>query len=395
MKKLMLTLIGLLVSTTLFSQTCIIDAWQCLQNEQAPKARTFIEQCLEANPDNAEVWLMRGNVYLQLSEYDNLKKEKDPNYKARYPDAVWIANESFIKALQLDPEVKPREKMFSALYGQSLCAGSLFNMGLAALNDKNFTDATKYFNTSATDFMIGRDTVDAGKACYLLAVVYTELKDQDNAKKALMRAVNYKSTSKDVYIALYDIFKQANDTINCGKIIEKAKLMVPQSDQKAIIELQMEYFSNLNMTDKLIELCENTIKQNPDDTTMVANCSNYLSNCGAYSKAEEVLNKLLTTYPNSFSLNKQMGYRFYREAIDYEKEIDAATVAKDYTKVNQLKDEQKVIFKKAHDWCDKAYSLNKDDLDNDKILRQLKVQLLIPVPDELNNKVNSYMKTDK
>ena len=62
MKKLTFLLVGLMISTTLFSQSCLDDVWQCLRNNQAPKAKKFIEECMAAYPDNAQVWLMKGNV---------------------------------------------------------------------------------------------------------------------------------------------------------------------------------------------------------------------------------------------------------------------------------------------------------------------------------------------
>lgn len=390
MKKLMLTLIGLFVSTTLFSQTCIIDAWQCLQNNQAPKAKNFIETCLQNNPDNADVWLMRGNVYLQLYNYDDTKLRKDPNYKVRYPDAVWTANESFVKALQLNSKVEPREKMFSAVYGQSLCAAPLFELGVQAFNSKDYASAEKYFNTASTDFMLGRDTVDASKACYLLAVVYSAQQDQANAKKALIKAVNYKSTSKDVYLALHDIYMSEKDTLNRGKVINKALQVVPAKDLDEIYLLQMSYYADLGQMDKLVPFCEKLIAENPDSVTMISNCANYLSNGGAYAKAEEVLKTALVKFPNDFNLNKQMGYRYFMEAVDNGKLQDVAMAAKDYAKVNQLKAEEKAILQNAHDWVAKAYAINGNDQKNNIMLQQLKVKLLLPVPDDLKAKVDSY-----
>ena len=125
MKKLTLLLVALMVGSTIFAQTCIDDAWQCLRQNQAPKAKKFIENCVEAYPDNAQVWLMRGNVYINLLNSDQKKMQADPNYVPRYPEALSIANESFFKALQLDATVKPKTGMLGALDGYAYQVGVL------------------------------------------------------------------------------------------------------------------------------------------------------------------------------------------------------------------------------------------------------------------------------
>ena len=138
MKKLTLLLVALMVGSTIFAQTCIDDAWQCLKQNQAPKAKKFIENCVEAYPDNAQVWLMRGNVYINLLNSDQKKMQADPNYVPRYPDALSIANESFVKALKLDATVKPKTGMLGALDGQKLCAQPFYDEGVRYLNQGKY-----------------------------------------------------------------------------------------------------------------------------------------------------------------------------------------------------------------------------------------------------------------
>lgn len=59
-------------------------------------------------------------------------------------------------------------------------------------------------------------------------------------------------------------------------------------------------------------------------------------------------------------------------------------------KVNALKEVQKGILQNAHTWSEKAYNLNPNDVNNNVMLQQIKVKLLLPVPEELKAKVDSY-----
>ena len=53
--------------------------------------------------------------------------------------------------------------------------------------------------------------------------------------------------------------------------------------------------------------------------------------------------------------------------------------------------ELKSAREKAHEWCEKAYQVNSDNLENNRILREMKVLLNLPVPQELNDKINARM----
>ena len=47
-------------------------------------------------------------------------------------------------------------------------------------------------------------------------------------------------------------------------------------------------------------------------------------------------------------------------------------------------------MQKAHDWSQKAYEIDPNNRQNNITLQQLKVKLLLPVPEELKAKVDSY-----
>ena len=46
-------------------------------------------------------------------------------------------------------------------------------------------------------------------------------------------------------------------------------------------------------------------------------------------------------------------------------------------------------MQKAHEWCEKAYEVNPDNIDNNRILREMKVQLQLEIPQELNDRINA------
>lgn len=391
MKKLMLVIVGLMISTAVFSQSCLDDVWMCLRQNQAPKAKKLIEGCMAANPDNAQVWLMNANVYVNLYNMDQKKLSADPNYTPRYPDALLKANESFIKALELDPKVEPKTGMLGAIAGQKLCAEPFYNMGVQAEEKGDYQNAVKYFTLAAKNYELANVKNNAAAAYLQLALAYGKLNDQANYKAMLLKSIACSPAAYPAcYTELYYIYEAEKDTVNCGKILERGFAAIPADRQGDLIEPQMNYYSMTGQKDKLMALCDTMLKQNPGDITTIITCANYLSNFKAYDKAEEILTEALAKNPNEFKLNSQMAYRFFMEVVDYEDRIEAAKNAKQWAEMNPLREAQKPVLQKAHDWSDKAYQINPDDRQNNIMLQQLKVKLLIPVPDDLKAKVDSY-----
>ena len=387
----MLVIVGLMISTAVFSQSCLDDVWMCLRQNQAPKAKKLIEGCMAANPDNAQVWLMNANVYVNLYNMDQKKLSADPNYTPRYPDALLKANESFIKALELDPKVEPKTGMLGAIAGQKLCAEPFYNMGVQAEEKGDYQNAVKYFTLAAKNYELANVKNNAAAAYLQLALAYGKLNDQANYKAMLLKSIACSPAAYPAcYTELYYIYEAEKDTVNCGKILERGFAAIPADRQGDLIEPQMNYYSMTGQKDKLMALCDTMLKQNPGDITTIITCANYLSNFKAYDKAEEILTEALAKNPNEFKLNSQMAYRFFMEVVDYEDRIEAAKNAKQWAEMNPLREAQKPVLQKAHDWSDKAYQINPDDRQNNIMLQQLKVKLLIPVPDDLKAKVDSY-----
>lgn len=405
MKKLMFFVVGLLTSITVYSQS-LDDVWQCLRQNQAPKAKKFLESYMANHPDEAQAWLMKGNVYINLFSYDVKKKEADPNYTPRYPDAIEIANEAFIKALELDNLVKAKTGMLGAQEGQALLADDFLSMGFAAKDAGNTEKALKYFSTAAKGYEIGKNTQSAAVAYFQEAIVYKDNNDRAKEKELMLKVIKNNSRSfAGAYIELFDIYKAENDTVNCEKIIKQAKSNLDPKLIKVMYDIELDYLSMLNDQAGLCALCDSimakTTFKEEGDTLLIANCANYLTNIGALTKAEELLNAALVKVPNDYKLFEQMAYRYYQEMFAYDKQKEDLQAKKDWTGVTNLikADSEWSInrnkaIEKAHEWAEKAFQLKDtryDNLANNRRLKQLKTLLKLPIPQELDDAIKARM----
>lgn len=396
MKKLFaLALIAMMAIGSASSQS-LEDVWMNLRNKQIGKARKVMDQVMAGNENNAQAWLMKGNTYLQVYQQDLDRKAANPSYESKTPDAIIIANEAFYKAISLDNKIEPMTGMLGPIDGQALCADAVYAMAEDAQKKGDIDNAIKYFELAARDFKVAKSNVNAGIAYYQIASLYKAKGDKDNYKSMLKETVKLGFPDATVYLDLYDIYKEEKDTVNCGKILKTALKNVPADKQADIEAAELDYFAMTGQMDKLNSTCDAMATKYEKSAPVLALIANHLVNNAQYEKAENVINKGLALDPNNADLNFQMATRYFFEAVANQDLQDQTMKSKEGSymeraeKVNELKAAQKTILENAHTWSEKVYSINPNDVNNNVMLQQIKVKLLLPVPEELKAKVDSY-----
>lgn len=394
MKKWMLVLVALFVSVSAFSQTCLNDVWQCLRSKQVPKAKKFMESCMASNPDNASVWLMQANVNVQLYNYDLERMEKDPSVTPRYPNALEDAYAAFVKAVELDKNVTPMTGMLGAKEGQQLLAGPFEEKAKAAEKKGKTDDALKYYGLAARCYELAQKKANAAVIYFDIAVVYSNMNDKENCVKMLEKSIaTMPNLTPAAYVELYYNYEAQKDTVKCGEILAKAQKNFAEDEAKMaqLYSPMMSYYATVGDNEKLLAICDKAVATGNLD--MIADCATYLTNAKSYAKAEQVLTDALANNPKNFKLLHGMGYRYAMEYYDIMDRRQTAMNTRQWEEATRLfqSEERKVAMQKAHEWCEKAYEVNPDDLANNRILREMKVQLNIPVPQELNDKINARM----
>lgn len=393
MKKWMLVLVALFVSASAFSQTYTLDdVWQCLRNNQVPKAKKFMESIMANNPDDAATWLMQANVNVNLYTYDQDRRKKDPSVALRYPTALEDAYAAFMKAVELDPKVEPKTGMLGAVEGQKLLADPFYEKASAAAKKGKTEDALKYYQLAANCYEIAKAKSNAAVCFLQMAIVHNQAGDKENYEKMLEKCIRTSpEVSEAAYVELYYLYKDKKDTVKCGEILAKAEKHFTGDKEVGLYEPMMDYYSTTGNTEKLLALCDKVIAAG--DPKMVPICATYLTNAKSYAKAEQLLKAELEKSPNNFELLKQMGYRYALEYYDIQDQRQAAMNARQYEEATRLfqSPERKAAMENAHEWCEKAYMVNSDNLENNRILREMKILLGLTVPQELNDKINARM----
>jgi tetratricopeptide (TPR) repeat protein len=264
------------------------------------------------------------------------------------------------------------------------------------MNNKDYQEAIKFLN-----LVIRSNKGDPQRFSTNLAIAYLDLAncykaigDEDNEKKLLIDAAKLNLAVPVIYLSLYDIYLKENDTIKCGEILTQARKVLPDSLATNVKSYELDYFSMIGDTAKLKNAAMKMYEEFKTEPKVINIIVGHLINIKEYTIAEDMINAGLLIDPNSFELLQQMAYRFYREAYDFE-DIKTAKLAerpRKYIEAEAALNKSREIFGTAVIWAEKAYSFNQDDKEHNIIYRQMLVILELPVPDDLNEKVNSYIK---
>ncbi len=396
MKKTFLLLIisVLFLQTSIAQPQCADDIWYDLKQNAVLKAKRTLDACMPDNQNSAELWLIKGNVELQLFQFEGNRKKRDANYELRYPNAIIESANAFYKSVELKAEVKPMSGMLDPKYGQSLVAPAIGEMAALEMQAKQYDKAIEYLQIAIRSY---RADATANRkyiayCFYDMAICYNVKGDKENYIKSLEEAAKLKVDFAEIYLNLYDEYKALNDTVNCGKILATGRGAVPDSAALDLKGYELDYYAFCGETEKFEQAADTLFKMYSTEPAVINIIAIHLLNKGYLEKAEPMILAGLAIDSNNFALNQQMAYRYYYELEKFQEESTAARAEQNWDKVREIQAKEKEVLAVAHKWLEKAYSINADDRNNNIMLNQVKLRLLMPVPPELKEKVDSYYK---
>jgi tetratricopeptide (TPR) repeat protein len=400
MKKTFLFVIFIFLSFHLLNAQppCLKDVIYTLvyQEGQIPKARKMMEEnCFPGNESSPDAWLVRANVFIQLYEYEIDRKNKDPKYIIRWPDAIITSNESFYKAVELKQDISI-DRLIDPKEGQLLSAPPIHDLAAKAMDNKDFPEAIRLLNMVIRSYKADLK----GHARYLpyvyidLANCYKAMGDDANYKKILMDATKLNEPESIIYLKLYDVYKQENDTVKCGEILNQARKIIPDSLAIHVKTYELDYFAMTGDTAKLKTAAIKMYEQYKGDIDVINLVVAHLIYNKEYLLAQEMIEAGLEIAPDDFDLNQQMTYRYFYEAIDYDKikEEKLNEKPRKFIEAEAALNKANEILGVAVIWAEKAYNIEKNDVQHNKMYSQILVRLLMPVPEDLQEKIDSYNK---
>ena len=197
----------------------VISVFQLIETGKYTEAKNAIEQAIEE--DNTwrwyKTWYARG--LLAQTAYQKGIKENDKKKYELYPDQLYVAYESYQKAVNLDTRNRV-DSQLPPLYVQ--LANDFQKLGDKNYRDKHFADALKAYEQALeiiqSPILAARPDTNL---IYNTALAAYQIKEWDKATKYLTE-LHKNGWSPEASFLLYTICLQKEDTAAAEKILSES-----------------------------------------------------------------------------------------------------------------------------------------------------------------------------
>lgn len=342
MKSLILAVLIAFTSLAVLAQK-VDKAKDLLKNNKLPEARTEIENFLavEKNKNNSEGWYTKAKVYTAIA--------KDSNLKSTVPDSREIAFDALKKYIELENNVKEKEKKQLALTMDNrqpfvdLYTGYSKD-GASFYNANNYNDALTNFKKTLDvfDYMSAQgwtNNVKLDTTTTLYAGISAEKANKlDEAATYYGKIAESKATGDgfiEIYKWLSDHYKQKGDVTNSQKFVDLGKEVYPTDAFWSGFEIDM--LREKGTKEQLFAKYEEIISKYPDNHLFLFNYAVELYTTGyntdmakrpanskeLIQKAIEMNSKAIALKPDYANAQMLMGQILFNQAADYATENKA------------------------------------------------------------------------
>lgn len=339
----------------------VVSAYNYMNDRDYDKAAEFIEPATtnESTAGKEKTWRYRGGIYAQIAMGTN------EALKAKYPDALTKAVESYVKANELDTKGDFKQENGQAL--MQLQATAL-NGGNDAFNRKNYDKAiTDYAQSERIAKALGH--VDTN-AVFNSALAYESKGDLQMAMQRYQECINLGYDKAEVFRYLANMQKR-NGHLN-EAITTTQKGLAKHPGNKDLMLDEVAFLLDANRTEDAEKSVKAAIQNDPKNPVLYSVLGSLYDGKANpkegtvaeadmikwYDLAEQAYKKSVEVDPNFFDSYYNIGVLYNnRAAFEYEK----CNQIKDDNKYKLCKEEADKIYLKTIPYFEKAHELKPED----------------------------------
>ena len=360
--------------------------------EELTEAKNLIDQVVKSSEysNDAEAWLIKGQVYDAMSTEDIKSKIIDPNAAAKYPDAPFIAYESFAKAFSYADKSRYQS---DALRGMQSIAQSFNAIGNGYLQTQEYAKAYKPLNnllkihstlTRNDEQPIFQSEKDLNQQKYVVAVCAMQAGDMERSEELLTELYKKEYEESAVYSTLFDLYMQQGKKEMAQEVLTTGKKLFPENTQLLFAEIN--YYIQSEQYDKLEVKLKEAIEREPDNPSVRSAMGNvYMKlyndaiDTGSVEDGSEFKEKAIDYFQqtieldaNSFDAYYSIGSIYFNEAAALTQQMsELGMSSEEQKKYQQLKEETEKLFNQALPYFKKAEKLNPGDQSTLTALREI------------------------
>ncbi len=334
---------SVLVSAQNSNVESVIMSWERASEDDTPEARhqriednvTDIEAA-HAHPktaNNYRMWYYRGITFLALNN------EGSEEQKAKYPNALDIATESFYNSIKTDTKEK---LIILSKKGLVNCAIGHYNVGVKAFNSKDYELALKAYGEvlkvypyDEDEFLTKQAQINKETITLYSAYAASGSGNTAKAKELLQQLIDNAYGDPRIYGEMAQLLLDEKDTTGALEYIAQGREMY-ERDQN-LMRSELDIYMKLGRTDELIEKLDKAIEIEPESAVLhFARAISYY-NVGNDKEAEKSYKKVIEidpTYSDAYfnlgviyldrckPISKKIDEVSYEESLPYENQID-------------------------------------------------------------------------
>ncbi len=379
-------------------------------NEYITEAGEIIEQKGAAEVKDKD--LAKFYYYQGLINY-NIAAGNNTELKAANPDAIDVAQQSFEKLIALEKKMG-KEKWSDDVRAQLPYVAQIYaQRGIASSQEQNFDGAYQDFLITyelKKNNNLGTDTT----MLYNAALMAQRAEKYDQALELLeqlmemeYRGLTYSATETatgkrvdfpskaqmdmaikggeysepkiegdlraDLYVNAANLYMQKGDTATYDKLVAEGRTKFPNNE--ALLKAELQKFLTSKQYDKALINLNQAIAQEPDNKLFYyIKGFIYHTSMDSVEPARKAYAMSMEKDPNYIEPVYMMGLTYVDEANEVTQQMNALGL-NEQSKYKKLQAQQKELFGKAEEYFEKARSIDENDLDTLKALKEVYYKL--------------------
>jgi tetratricopeptide (TPR) repeat protein len=344
------------------AQKQVVSAYNANKSGDYKAAAGYIEQAVVCQKAMAKdkTWRYRGEIYLNIANDSALAVE--------FPNALWVAKESYTKAKELDTKGSYEREIITGLGLVQTTAG---NQGINDYVEEKFETAAAKFDLSAE--VAGMFAVVDTMAIFNAALCYEKSNNVDLAIARYKTCGGHGYQVPNVYLFVANLLRQADRDEEALIELQAARELFPREQSLIIEEL------NIYLEAKDFERAENNLKLaaegDPTNEILWFSLGSVYDNLGKSEMAAEAYLKALELDANYFDANYNLGAMYFNEAVAGINEANdmwkPRMTKAESAEQKELEEAAKAKFMEARPFLEAAHESNPEDIDTIRSLRDI------------------------
>ncbi|MGB0391711.1 MAG: tetratricopeptide repeat protein [Salibacteraceae bacterium] len=363
MKKIVVALMLVAISGGVFAQGAkVTSAGNYYKQGDYRKAKTAIDEASKHVKTSTwpRTWNYMGKIYYAIAT-DTTAALADLR-----PGAIFTSADAFAKVLaKPDSRTDIGEvKTYLGIY----CYNKIWDDGVAFYNTKDYPNASKNFAKCAEIKTLVEPLALDTTGYYYAANAAAASEDHENAIKYYEKIKGTGYQNGVAYSKIAGEYKAMGDSAKAISAISEGRATYPDNQSLLIAEFNM--YVEMGETEKAISNIDKAIEANPEKPAYYYVRGKLKESLKDLEGAETDYKKTIEIDPDHLDANHDLGAMYVNQSIVVVEEMNALPYS-DTKGYDAKKAELEAIYAKALPYLEKAYSLDKSDVEVQGILKKL------------------------